>query len=247
MMVIMVDQNNGWIKLHRKLIDNPVVMKDADHLAVWVYLLLNATHTDYPALFKGKKIILKPGQLITGRKSIASNLSINESKVRRIIDAFENDQQIDRQRSNQNSLISIKNWDRYQCYDQQIDQQMTNNRPTDDQQPTTNNNVKNNKNVKNERNNKVFSSDPDLNQAILDFIAFRKNIKKPMTDKAVDLMISKLNKLSDSIPEQIEIINQSIMNGWQGVFPLQKGNGGYGSNSRGSEGTSAKAEHGIYL
>ena len=39
--------NNGYIKLHRKLLDNPVVMKSNDHLAVWMYLLLNATHQDY--------------------------------------------------------------------------------------------------------------------------------------------------------------------------------------------------------
>ena len=131
-------EKNGWVKLHRKMLDNPIIMKDADHLAVWMYLLLNATHSEYPALFKGKKITLQPGQLITGRKSIASALDVNESKVRRILDSFENDQQIDRQRSNQNTLISLKNWDKYQLLDQPNDQQSTNERPTNDQRPTTN-------------------------------------------------------------------------------------------------------------
>lgn len=68
---------------------------------------------------------------------------------------------------------------------------------------------------------KVFSDDPELNQAILAFMEFRKSIKKPMTDHAVELLINKLNGLSSYIPEQIEIINQSIVNGWQGVFPLK--------------------------
>lgn len=205
-----MSDSNGWIKLHRKLLDNPIIMKDADHLAVWMYLLLNATHAEYPALFKGKKIILKAGQLITGRKSISEKLCVNESKVRRILDAFENDQQIDRQRSNQNTLISLVNWDKYQICnqqnsqqltnsfggngtplcenepeidqqnsqqeilgdahkmgdcdvldadtDQQNDQRMTNERPTDDQPVTTNKNVNNKKNVKNERNNINISS-----------------------------------------------------------------------------------------
>lgn len=147
--------NNGWIKLHRKLLDNPIIMKDADHLAVWMYLLLNATHAEYPALFKGQKIMLQPGQLITGRKSIADKLLVNESKVRRILDSFENDQQIDRQRSNKNTLISLKNWHKYQIFDQQIDQQMTNERPTSDQRVTTNNNIKNDKNNKNEIYNSI--------------------------------------------------------------------------------------------
>lgn len=68
---------------------------------------------------------------------------------------------------------------------------------------------------------KVYVDDSELNQAILAFMEFRKSIKKPMTDHAVALLISKLNGLSSYIPEQVEIINQSIVNGWQGVFPLK--------------------------
>ena len=204
------------------MLDNPIIMKDAEHLAVWMYLLLNATHAEYPALFKGKKIMLQPGQLITGRKSIASTLCVNESKVRRILDMFESDQQIDRQRSNQNTLITLKNWDKYQFFDQQIDQQMTNERPTDDQPVTTN---KKNKNVKNVKNEIKYSDIPELNTAILEFIKFRKNVKKPMTDRAISLMIGKLNKLSTSANEQIDIINQSILAGWTDVYPLKKQSG----------------------
>lgn len=69
---------------------------------------------------------------------------------------------------------------------------------------------------------KSYSDDADLNQSILAFIEFRKNMKKPMTDHAVDLLIKKLNEMTASIPEQIEIINQSIINGWQGIFPLKE-------------------------
>ncbi len=131
----------GWISLYRKVLDNPIVCKDSDYFSVWVYLLLNATHKEYPALFKGKKIMLQPGQLITGRKSIAEIFKIDESKVKRILIDLENDQQIDRQRSNKNSLISIVNWSKYQNIDQQSTQQIPNRCPTNDQQMTTNNNV----------------------------------------------------------------------------------------------------------
>jgi hypothetical protein len=131
---------DGWVKIHRKMLDNPTVMKDPDYLAVWIYLILNATHKERNVMFRGKKIVLQQGQLLTGRKSISSQLSIHESKIRRILTAFEIDQQIDRQRSNKNSIISILNWSKYQIIDQQNDQEMTNKRPTSDQQVTTNNN-----------------------------------------------------------------------------------------------------------
>jgi len=45
--------------------------------------------------------------------------------------------------------------------------------------------------------------------------------KKSMTDKAVDLLLKKLYKLSDDEDEQIEILNQSIINGWTGIYPLK--------------------------
>lgn len=134
---------NGWIKIHRKLLDNPIVAKDSDYLSVWIYMLLNASHEGYPALFNGEKILLQPGQLITGRIAISSKLNIQESKVKRILIAFENDQQIERVRSNKNSLITILNWSKYQSSDQQNDQPMTNERPASDRQVTTNKNEEN--------------------------------------------------------------------------------------------------------
>lgn len=62
----------------------------------------------------------------------------------------------------------------------------------------------------------------DLQNAILAFMEFRKGIKKPMTEHAIDLLIKKLNGMTTDLYEQVEIINQSIMNGWQGIFPLKK-------------------------
>lgn len=136
----------GYIKLHRKILDNPVVCKDAEYYAVWNYLLLNATHTEYDAIFKGGRITLKPGQLITGRKAIAEKFNISESKVQRVLKTFENEQQIEQQTTNKNRLITIINWKDYQSGEQQNEQLLNNNRTTSEQQLNTNKNVKNVKN-----------------------------------------------------------------------------------------------------
>lgn len=114
---------DGYIKLHRKILENPIVCKDSDYLAVWIYLLLNATHKEIPTIFKGQKIILQPGQLITGRKVIAEKFNISESKVQRILKSLKIEQQIEQQTSNKNSLISIINWNEYQKNEQQIERQ----------------------------------------------------------------------------------------------------------------------------
>ena len=139
----------GWIKVYRQMLDNPIVCKDSDHIAVWIYLLLNATHTEYDTLFKGKRTILQKGQLITGTISISKKLKINKDKVQRILKRFEIDKQIEQQTSNKNRLITILNWDKYQITDKQFDKQVINNCETTDKQVITNKNIKNNKNEKN--------------------------------------------------------------------------------------------------
>jgi uncharacterized phage protein (TIGR02220 family) len=126
------------------MFDNPVVTKDAEHLAVWVYLLHYATHTGYDIMFGGKRITLKPGQLPTSRASIARKLSISESKVQRILKTFEIEQQIEQQVDNRSRLITLINWDRYQKSEQQIEQQVNSNRTASEQQVNTHNNVYNN-------------------------------------------------------------------------------------------------------
>lgn len=67
----------------------------------------------------------------------------------------------------------------------------------------------------------VYSDVPELDEAIHEFIKFRKGMKKPMSDRAVTLMMNKLETLSHDKYEQVQILNQSIMQGWTGVYELK--------------------------
>ncbi len=158
--------NNGWIKTYRKTLDNPIVCKDADHLAVWMYLLWEATHSDHDSLFNGKRITLQPGQLITGRKTIAKKFNISESKVQRILKLFESEQQIEQQGGNKNRLVTVLNWEQYQQSEQQTEQQLNNNRTTSEQQVNTykNERMKEWKKKEDVEANASFSSDKRTNQ-----------------------------------------------------------------------------------
>ena len=147
----------GWIKLHRKTLENPIIMQDKEYLAVWIFLLLNATHSEYDTMFQGQRITLQKGQLITGRKIISKKLDISESKVQRILKCFETEHQIEQRTTRQNRLVSILNWEIYQQNEQQNEQQVNNERTTSEQQVNTNkndNNINNTKNGKNGNNNR---------------------------------------------------------------------------------------------
>lgn len=107
-----------------------------------------------------------------------------------------------------------------------------------------NSNKQNSNNIKKERKKEKKSTnydsiineniqDESVKQEIYEFIKMRKLIKKPLTDRALKLLISKLNKLSSIPAEQVQILDNSIMNNWQGIFPLKKDNG-YQQNNYGN-------------
>lgn len=73
--------------------------------------------------------------------------------------------------------------------------------------------------------------DNSLKKIFNEFIEMRKTIKKPLTARALELLINRLNKLTTNTEEQKEILEQSIMNCWQNIYPLKteinnKANGG---------------------
>lgn len=91
---------------------------------------------------------------------------------------------------------------------------------------TSFNNKKESKKVskKTETYNDIISSyteNEDLKEALVEFIKMRKNIKSPMTNRALKLLLTSLDKLASNETIKIDILNQSILNNWKGVFPLK--------------------------
>lgn len=114
---------DGWIKLHRKIFENPVVCKDSDYFTVWVYLLSNAASRRVKVLFGKQKITLEAGQLVCSRSKIASKLNINREKVRRILDFFAKEGQLVQQIEPYGQVITICSWSDYQFCVQPIEEE----------------------------------------------------------------------------------------------------------------------------
>lgn len=88
-----------------------------------------------------------------------------------------------------------------------------------------NNNIKKEKKKKETEFDSVINenfTDEELKQTIYEFIKMRKAIKKPLTTRGLELMINKLKKITSNTNEQIQILNNSIMNNWLGIFPLKE-------------------------
>lgn len=84
-------------------------------------------------------------------------------------------------------------------------------------------------------NNKGLSLPEWLDKKIwIDYLEFRNKIKKPATIKAQELLLKKLGDLRTAGNDPVKVLEQSIMNSWQGIFPLKEGDGGNhnGKNQR---------------
>ena len=126
---------SGWIKLHRKFCEKAFYSKDSEKVHLWVHLLMSANHAGKEELLGGKPFFCVSGQFTTGRKQLSSETGISESKIERILTYFEKiEQQIEQQKTSTNRLISILNWGQYQQSEQQIEQQVNNDRTTSEQQ-----------------------------------------------------------------------------------------------------------------
>lgn len=150
---------SGWIKLHRKIKENPI-FANSDMFKLWALCLIKATHKEHDQLVGNQMVKLLPGEFVTGRHELASEFNegvkpsekVSPSTVWRYMKNFEKWQMLNIKPGNKFSVISITNWFEYQ----QSEQQVNSKRTANEQQVNTNKNVKNEKNEKKNNKRLVF-------------------------------------------------------------------------------------------
>lgn len=92
---------------------------------------------------------------------------------------------------------------------------------------TSNNTVNKKKERKTTGYDEILSGieDDSLRELYLEYIKMRKLIKSPMTDRALTMLINKVNELEPlSIDRQKQLLETAIMNNWKSVYPLKDEN-----------------------
>jgi DNA-binding transcriptional MerR regulator len=188
---------SGWIKLHRKFLDWEWFNKsEAVHL--FLYILIKANHKD--AKWQGNDV--KRGQFISSLGNISNATGISIQQIRTILKKLEKTNEIEVKSTSQFTIVTIC---KYECYQ---DENETTNKPLTNNQQTTNKQSTTNKNDKKEKNEK---------EVILDsWIDYRKSIRKALSQATINTILKKMESYSN---EQCKhVINNSIENGWQGLF-----------------------------
>ena len=113
---------SGWIKLYRKITENPLYFSEPFNRSLaWIDMLLLANHADNYFFKRGVKVDVKAGQIGYDLDSLAKRWKWSRGKVERFIKLLENDNQVVRQKTNVTTLISIVNYKDYQTDDKAND------------------------------------------------------------------------------------------------------------------------------
>lgn len=233
--------NDGnYIKINRSILEWEWY-KNINTKILFLHMLLKANWKDYK--FEGKEI--NRGSFVSSISNLAFETSLTEREIRTAISHLKTTGEVTSKGHNKYTVFTVVKYNLYQSIDKQIDKQETNERQTNDKLTTIIEEGKNSKKGskeedKNKEKKKVskdtkekapcyFPNDSRLEQAFVDYVEMRQGIKKPLTtDRAITLAINKLNNLARNHETgtmdsdiAIQILEQSTMSSWQGLFPLK--------------------------
>lgn len=217
--------DSGFIKIHRKLLDWEWY-HDIGCKVLFLHLLLRCNWRERE--WQGRQI--NRGEVVTSIANLAAETGLSQQQTRTALGKLKTSNVVTVHPTNKYTVISIVNYSVYQGFEEP--EQQTNSKPknnqstskqqTNNKQITTTKEVKEVKEGKKERNKEYNTPLSPLAQAVNDFAEHRKGIKKPLTKHGRSLLESKLEKLAPGNDlEKIAILEQSIVNGWTGVFALK--------------------------
>lgn len=111
---------NGYIKLHRKMLEWEWI-DDAVTLQVYIYCLLSANFET--ARWHG--ILIEPGQFITSIGHIAEDLHISKQKVRTALVHLKSTHNLTCKATSKYTLVTVENWEVYQSAGEKVTHRAT--------------------------------------------------------------------------------------------------------------------------
>lgn len=108
-----MSNSNGFILLHRKIIDTSFYNKPRAVLLA-IHLLLMACHKDTIITFGWQEVILRRGQYVGGYKRLSTELNWRRTQVRRSIKVLEEAGFLRRYITNAYCIITVLNYNSYQ-------------------------------------------------------------------------------------------------------------------------------------
>ncbi len=228
---------NGFFLMTRGISKHALFKRKPDRLAVWVWLLDNAAFKDTTQDAKGKIVPVPRGSVCASLRHIADETGVGHQVVRTALKRFETERMVNTKVTHGKTVISLCNYEKHQRSGEGGNTAPNTSLTQDQHKPNTQkkqgNKVTKDTNVSLDAKVAAILSQAVSQELVQDFIASRREMKKPITERAARSMLKDLIKHHD--PNAV--VRASVSNGWQGIFPdkikpqLKAINGGQAGNT----------------
>lgn len=225
-------KEDGFIRLYRSLLNDPIWFNSTPAQAkVLITLLCMVTWQPIQWDILGKPIMLQPGQCFTSLPQISQKAGrgVTPDIVRKALKRFENLGFCTVHSTARGRLITIVKWRVYQLGEKTETRLETRPRPDRDQTKTRpiNKNIRNkeDKNIKNLLGDvfQSYTTNPELLKALNDWKDSRDALRKPLTERAIEINLKRLDEWAPGDDAgKIAIINETIGNGCAGFVRPKK-------------------------
>lgn len=231
--------HRGFITLHRKIVDWEWY-SDANVFRVFTHLILTANWE--PKKWQG--ILVERGQKITSIQHIAEETGLTPQSVRTTIKKLKSTGELTSKSTNKYTVITLTNYDFYQDKENQLTNKttssLTNEQQTNNKRVTTTKQL-NKETIKTINKDHVATScdasvkteksvneveipeelnTPEFLQAWEEWQSYRKEKRKTLTESTIKKQLGFLASIG--VVDAIISINESIKNGYTGLFPVKQ-------------------------
>lgn len=190
--------SEGWIKLHRCVRSNWVWNdKPFNRGSAWLDLLMLVNHQDKKIIFNGILTNVEKGSCITSLRKLSERWGWSISKTKRFFEQLQDEKMLSFKSDTKKTLITIENWDLYQCSETEIVTPKENKSKTEEKQKETN------KNEENEENEKEVYIDLKFVDEVIE--------KVKLTQEQYNKLINKYDK--EYVHKEILGLDNYIVNG----------------------------------
>jgi hypothetical protein len=151
---------NGFIKLHRQLLDDPLWSQvPTPWFRVALAMLMTANWKPRKWFDGRQEITLPPGSLVTSRPSMCKLARVTPQQYRDALGYLSRTEFCNQQTTNRYTVVTITSWATYQGVESEENQQTTRKEPTENQQRTTPEEGKKSSSKKDKKKEPVFVSE----------------------------------------------------------------------------------------
>lgn len=174
-----------------------------------------ANHAPWKFVLWNELIEVQRWEFVSSELKLMKKWGWGKTKIRCFLDILSKDEMIIKKTDSKKTSIFVLNYDKYQ--DTQTTKKPRSDRVQTDRRPRsdTNNNENNSNNENNKETIYISEFSKDFQETYKSWLKDRKDRKKPVTEKAIELQLKRCRKWGEE--KSISIIQKAIEKWWSGL------------------------------